>query len=91
MAGTQRDSAKRDDLSFKGEDKMKGLCDSTFRDVRDISSSQSLLKAESSIDMVTDQSNFYRLQSSLVTWLHKKCLITRVKFHEKNFSSSHED
>ncbi|KAG0618416.1 hypothetical protein M758_4G062500 [Ceratodon purpureus] len=52
MAGTQRDGARKDDSSSMGEEKMKGLYDCTFRDVRDISNSQSLLKAESSIDMI---------------------------------------
>ncbi|XP_024366090.1 uncharacterized protein [Physcomitrium patens] len=50
--GAQLDGGKKEVLPLKVEEKVKGLYDCAFRDVRDISNSQSLLKAESSIDMV---------------------------------------
>lgn len=43
----------QEDNVAKVEEKPKGLHSCSFRDVRDLSDSQALLKSESSIDMVT--------------------------------------
>ena len=54
-AGIHHDGGGKEDILSKAEEKSKGLHDCTFRDVRDISNSQALLKSESSIDMVTNR------------------------------------
>lgn len=66
-AVTQLDGARKDESTSKGEEKMKGLHDCSFRDVRDISNSQSLLKNEASIDMVTQPSSYHRKVSNSMT------------------------
>lgn len=43
----------QEDIVAKMEEKPRGLHSCSFRDVRDLSDSQALLKSESSIDMVT--------------------------------------
>jgi hypothetical protein len=43
----------QEDIVAKVEEKPRGLHSCSFRDVRDLSDSQALLKSESSIDMVT--------------------------------------